>query len=271
MAKVELALCQMHVSVEKEKNLEKAAEMIRKAAARGAQIVALPEMFNTPYSSKFFQKFAEEAGGETFQFLASLAKELSIYLVGGSIPEADGDRIYNTSFSFDREGNLVGRHRKVHLFDIDVKGGVSFKESDTLSAGKDMTIFDTEYGKIGVAICYDIRFPEWYRHMALEGVKLVLLPGAFNMTTGPAHWDLTLRARAVDNQIYFAAISPAREVGGRYQAYGHSCVVSPWGEFCGKTDSRESIVYAQIDLDYIDEVREQLPLLAHRRPELYTF
>ena len=265
----QIALCQTHVSMEKEQNLAKAEAMIREAAAKGAQVAALPEMFNCPYSNKYFREYAEETGGKTVRLLSSLAKELKIYLVGGSIPELDQGNVYNTSFSFNRDGEIIGRHRKIHLFDVDVKGGVRFKESETLIPGESVTVLNTEYCKIGVAICYDVRFPELFRKMALDGTRLVILPAAFNMTTGPAHWELIMRARALDNQIYFAAVSPARDTEGPYQAYGHSCVVNPWGEFCGKTDSRESIVYAEIDLAYLEAVRDQLPLLKHRRPSLY--
>lgn len=265
----QLALCQMKVEMDKQKNLGKAESMIRTAAGRGARLVALPEMFNCPYSNKYFREYAEEGTGETVRLLSSLAKELNIILIGGSIPELDNDKVYNTCFSFDNTGQLIGRHRKIHLFDIDVKGGIRFMESETLTPGDTMTILDTEFCKIGVAICYDVRFPELFRKMALADARLVILPGAFNMTTGPAHWDLTMRARALDNQIYFAAVSPARDTDGPYQAYGNSCVVNPWGEFCGRTDAGESIVYAEINLDYVDDIRNQLPLLKHRRPSLY--
>lgn len=264
-----IALCQMKVSEDKKENLVKAEAMIREAVEKGAQVVALPEMFNCPYSNKYFREYAEDESGETVKRLSSIAKELGIYLIGGSIPEIEEDKVYNTCFSFDKQGGIIGRHRKAHLFDINVKGGISFKESDTLTPGNEITLIDTDFGKIGVAICYDVRFPEMFRSMALSGAKLIVLPAAFNMTTGPAHWDLTMRARALDNQVYFAAVSPARDVEGPYQAYGHSCLVSPWGEFCGKTDSLESIVFGRIDTDHIDSIREQLPLLKHRRPELY--
>ena len=265
----QLALCQMKVGMDKKKNLSTAEAMVRKAAERGAKVVALPEMFNCPYSNKYFREYAEGEKGETVRFLSSLAKELKIYLIGGSIPELDQDHVYNTSFSFDKEGNMIGKHRKVHLFDIDVKGGILFKESETLTPGEHMTVFETEFCKIGVAICYDVRFPELFRKMTLAGAKLIVLPGAFNMTTGPAHWELTMRARALDNQIYFAAVSPARDTEGAYQAYGNSCIATPWGEFCGKTDYRESIVFAELDMEFVDSIRDQLPLLKHRKPDLY--
>lgn len=265
----QLALCQMPVVEDKATNLRKAGEMVRIAVSRGADMVALPEMFNCPYSNEFFREYAESEEGISWTYLSMLAKELDVYLIGGSIPELSGSDVYNTSYSFDRQGRQIGKHRKAHLFDIDVKGGIRFVESETLSSGTWSTVFDTEFCKVGVAICYDVRFPELIRRMTLEGASLIVLPAAFNMTTGPAHWDLTMRARALDNQIYFAAVSQSRQIGGSYQAYGSSCVVNPWGEFCGKTDYRESVVFADIDLEFLNDIREQLPLLKHRKEELY--
>ena len=264
-----IGLCQMKGSFDKNESMKTAESFIREAAENGAEVISLPEMWNCPYSNDYFRKYAEKADGKTVSFLSKLAAELGIYLIGGSIPELDGDKVYNTSFSFDRSGNVIGKHRKVHLFDIDVKGGIRFMESDTLTAGKDMTVIDTEYCKIGVAICYDVRFPEWFRKMALAGAKLIILPAAFNLTTGPAHWDLTMRARALDNQVYFAANSPARDEEGPYQACGVTCVADPWGEVVSHADENECIVYADIDLERIESIRQQLPLLKHRREELY--
>ena len=142
-------------------------------------------------------------------------------------------------------------------------------ESETLTAGYHSTVINTEFGMIGIAICFDIRFPELFRKMTLEGAKLIILPGAFNMTTGPAHWELTIRARALDNQVYFAACSPARSMEGPYVAFGNSCISNPWGELCGKTDGNESNVYADIDFGYVDRIRDQLPLLKARKPDVY--
>lgn len=264
-----IALCQMLGSMDKEESKAKAKKMIQEAAANGAQVVVLPEMWNTPYSNDYFREYAEPQEGPTVRFLSDLAKENDIYLIGGSISELDQDKVYNTSYSFNRKGELIGKHRKVHLFDIDVDGGIRFMESDTLTAGEDTTVIETEYCKIGVAICYDVRFPELSRNMALEGAKVIVLPAAFNMTTGPVHWDLTMRARALDNQVYFAACSPARDMEGVYQAYGNSCIATPWGDFLAHTDENESIVYGDIDLDHVEAVRRQLPLLQHRRKELY--
>ena len=264
-----IGLCQMKGSFDKKESMAIAERHIREAAGNGAQVISLPEMWNCPYSNDYFRQYAEAEDGETVKFLSDLAAKLGIYLVGGSIPELDDDKVYNTSFSFDKSGNIIGKHRKVHLFDIDVEGGIRFMESDTLTAGKDMTVIDTEFCKIGVAICYDVRFPEWFRKMTLAGAKLIMLPAAFNMTTGPAHWDLTMRARALDNQVYFAANSPARDETGPYLAYGGSCIASPWGDFISHADENECIVYGDIDLDHVEAIRQQLPLLKHRREELY--
>lgn len=272
-----IALCQITGSADKELNMHRAETAVREAAGEGAGIVCLPEMWNCPYSNDYFRKYAESSDGPSVRFMSSLASELGITLIGGTIAELDDDRVYNTSFCFGPEGELLGRHRKVHLFDIDLEGKFRFMESDTLTAGKDETVFDVtvegdngpETCRVGVAICYDVRFPEWFRKMALDGAQLIFLPAAFNTTTGPAHWDVTMRARAVDNQVYFAANAPARDDNGIFKAYGNSCIVDPWGKFLSHADEKECIIYGDVDLNYIDEVRRQLPLLKHRREELY--
>lgn len=267
--KFKIALCQMAGSFDKSESMKKAEEFVTRAADSGADVVSLPEMWNCPYSNDFFRQYAEKEDGETTAFLANIAKKNDIYLIGGSIPELAGGKVYNTSFIFDRKGRKIGRHRKAHLFDIDVKGGIRFMESDTLTAGDSATVVETEYCRIGVAICYDVRFPELTRKMALEGAKAVILPAAFNMTTGPAHWEMSMKARALDNQIYFAACSPARDESGPYAAYGHSLIADPWGRVISSTQEKEDIVFGDIDTDYVDSIREQLPLLKHRREELY--
>ena len=264
-----LGLCQMKGSFDKDESMKTAERFVKEAAENGAQVISLPEMWNCPYSNDYFREYAEPADGRTVEFLSRLAEDAGAYLIGGSIPELEGDKVYNTSFCFDPKGGLIGRHRKVHLFDIDVAGGIRFMESETLTAGEELTVLDTEYCRIGVAICYDVRFPEWFRKMALAGAKLIVLPAAFNMTTGPAHWDLSMRARALDNQVYFAANSPARDEAGPYQAFGGSCVVDPWGAFVSHADEKERIVYGDVDLQRLEAVRQQLPLLKHRREALY--
>ena len=267
--KFKLGLCQMAGTMDKDETRAIADKFVREAAENGAQVISLPEMWDCPYSNDYFRDYAEPADGPTVEFMSRLAEELKVYLIGGSISELDGGRGYNTSFIFYPSGRIIGRHRKVHLFDIDVEGGIRFMESDTLTAGNELTVVDTEFCKIGVAICYDIRFPEWFRKMALAGAQLIVLPAAFNMTTGPAHWDLSIRARALDNQVYMAANAPARVEDGVYVSYGNSCIASPWGDFIAHADEKPQIIYGDIDLDRVAAVREQLPLLKHRRPELY--
>jgi predicted amidohydrolase len=259
----------MNVIDDKTTNINTADSFIKEAVKAGTDIIVLPEMWNCPYSNDYFKKYAEVEGGKTYEFLSKMADTLNVYIVGGSIPEIENDKIYNTSYIFDRNGKMIGKHRKIHLFDIDIKDGIKFMESETLTAGEKATVVETEFGKIGVGICFDVRFPELFRKMTLEGAKLIILPGAFNMTTGPAHWELTIRARALDNQVYFAACSPARSMNGHYIAFGNSCVSNPWGEFCAKTDANESIAYADIDFSYVDAIREQLPLLKARKVDAY--
>lgn len=271
MEKLKLGLCQLLVSEDKKENIKNAKEMINRAADMGAELVVLPEMFNCPYNNSYFPKYAENyPGGETIKMLSEVSKERGIYLIGGSIPEKDDKgNIYNTSFVFDKKGNIIGKHRKIHLFDIDVEGGISFKESDVLSRGDSLTIIDTEYGKIGIAICYDIRFPELFRLMSLNGVKIIIVPAAFNMTTGPAHWELLFRVRALDNQVYMIGTAPARDENASYVSYGNSIITDPWGDIVGKLDENEGILIKEIDLERVDKIRKQLPILKHLREDLY--
>ncbi len=213
--------------------------------------------------------------------MSALAKALGIYLIGGTIPELEEEsgRLYNTCFAFDRQGKRIGRHRKAHLFDIDVKErvladgtvkkGITFQESKSFSPGEGSTIIETEFGKMGIAVCFDVRFPELFRKMALEGAQLIFLPAAFNMTTGPAHWDVSMRARALDNQVFLAAAAPARDENGVYLSFGNSCVVEPFGSFIAHADEKECLLLADIDLSKVEVVREELPLLKNRRPEIY--
>ncbi|MCL6610153.1 MAG: carbon-nitrogen hydrolase family protein [Peptococcaceae bacterium] len=264
------AVCQLTVGEDKGRNIDLARRMIARAAAGGARLVVLPEMFNCPYVAGLFPRYAETyPGGETFRMLSGAAAEEKIYLVGGSVPEREGSLVYNSSFVFGPGGELLGRHRKVHLFDVDLPGGVRVKESGTLAAGGGVTVIDTGLGRIGVAICYDVRFPELIRLMTLAGAGVMVIPAAFNMTTGPAHWDTVFRCRAVDNQVYVIAASPARDAGAPYVAYGHSMIVDPWGDIVARAGEGEQVISAEIFPEKIDRVRLELPLLKHRRTDLY--
>jgi predicted amidohydrolase len=270
MNKPRVAAVQMNVNEDKMKNIANASTFIKKAAEQKADIVVLPEMFNCPYKTSNFPIYAEKEGGECYRLLSDLAAECGIYLVAGTMPERDNEgRVYNTSYAFDRKGQKIGKHRKMHLFDIAVEGGQCFKESETLTAGNEVTVFKTEFGKIGLAVCYDFRFPELSRLMVDEGAKAIIVPAAFNMTTGPAHWEVMFRSRAIDNQVYAIGTAPAREVNSCYTSYGNSIIVSPWGEVIARLDEKEGLLIETLDLDYVEKVRRELPLLAHRRKDIY--
>lgn len=265
-----IALCQSKVVDNKRENLKNAYKLISEAAANGADMVALCEMFNCPYSGEYFSSYGErEAGSETIEMLKTSAKEFGIYLIGGSMPEILNNKIYNTSFVVNANGEVIARHRKTHLFDVNIENGIRFMESEYLSPGEDITVFDTPFGKAGLCICYDIRFPEMIRSLVLRGAQIIFVPAAFNMTTGPAHWETLFKARALDNQVYMAGISPARAVDGVYTAYGHSLITDPWGRVIGEANEGQEIIYGNIDIDYENKVRDELPLLKHRKPEIY--
>ncbi len=263
------ALIQMKNSPGKSENLSRARELIREAAAGGADMAVLPEMFCCEYQNRAFIENREPAGGQIWQMLSDAAREHGIWLIGGSMPEADGRLTYNTAFVFDRNGNQAAFHRKAHLFDISVPGGQSFRESATFTAGNEITLFETEFGRMGLCICFDIRFPELCRLMALEGAQVIFCPAAFNMTTGPAHWELLFRGRAVENQVFACGCAPARDEKGSYVSYGNSIIVSPWGDILARAGPEETTLYAQLDLGLVHEVRQQLPLLFARRTDLY--
>lgn len=265
-----LALCQMNVTPDKNKNVSKAIAMIHQASTSGADIAVLPEMFSCPYDNSKFKEYSELLNdSSTIKAIAEKAMKNEIYVVAGSIPEQDGSKIYNTCVVLNRQGKIIARHRKMHLFDIDIKGKIRFMESEVLSPGNEITVVDTEFCKIGIAICYDVRFPELSRLMALEGAKVIIIPGAFNMVTGPAHWELLIRTRALDNQVYIAAASPARDISSSYIAYGNSMIASPWGSIVERACENEEIIIADIDLSEVERIRGELPVLKHRRPDIY--
>jgi omega-amidase len=281
-----IALCQMPVSANKAKNLLTAQSYLGKAAETGAKLAILPECFNCPYDTSKFAEYAEKVGevgdgsgsSRTVEMLCAAARDSGMYIIGGSLPEiSDDGSIYNTSVSISSAGAIVAKHRKVHLFDIDcsLTGGIVFKESDALSAGSAVTVFDAstvaEGMRVGVGICYDIRFPDLSMAMVRDaGASLLVFPGAFNMTTGPAHWELLARARAVDNQTFVAVCSPARwDETASYTPWGHSSVVDPWGQVVATTDHGPGIVFADLDLPRIEQVRASIPTSRQRRPDVY--
>jgi len=267
---LKIALCQLPVKADKQENLKQAVIMVQEAAVGGAQLVVLPEMFNCPYDIHCFRDYAETIpSGVSTNQLSNLARAHGLFLIGGSIPELDGHLLYNTSIVFNPKGEIIAKHRKVHLFDVSVKDGIKFTESEVLSPGNTATLFETPWGKFGLEICYDIRFPELTQKMAKDGARLVIVPAAFNMTTGPLHWELLFRSRSLDNQIFMLGTSPARNPKASYVAYGHSLAVNPWGQVLAQLDEKPGILRLDLDLSRIEEVREALPIWKQRRDDLY--
>ncbi|KAF5330629.1 hypothetical protein D9619_005715 [Psilocybe cf. subviscida] len=281
-----LSLIQLgQVGANKADNLRHAREMIVKAAQRAPKrpdIIVLPECFNSPYGHTHFPVYAETIGytpgkaydvgtsaSESVQMLSSVAKEVKTWIIGGSIPERDDGKVYNTCTVYNPEGELVAMHRKVHLFDIDIPGKIKFKESETLTGGTTVNSFDTGFAKIGLGICYDIRFPELAMIAARQGCNVLVYPGAFNLTTGPLHWELLQRSRAVDNQIFFSMCSPARDLTAGYHAWGHSMVVDPMGRVLSEAGEGEEILYAEIDPSVMAETRAGIPVTVQRRFDVY--
>jgi len=268
--KFKLALIQLTVGPNKLDNLKRATQLIKEAATNGAQLVTLPECFNSPYGTGYFAEYAETLDQESANCLSTAASDNKVHVIGGSFPEKKDGKLFNTCMVWGPKGDLLAVHRKMHLFDIDIPGKIRFQESETLSPGNELTTFQFgEYCQVGIGICYDMRFAEMAQLYAKKGCQLLVYPGAFNTTTGPAHWELLQRSRAVDNQVYVATASPARIADSTYKAWGHSSVVSPWGEVIATTEHDEDIVYADIDLEYLHQIRDQIPLTRQRRTDVY--
>ncbi|KAI1459172.1 carbon-nitrogen hydrolase [Annulohypoxylon moriforme] len=279
---LKLSLIQLASGPDKAANLSHARDLVLQAARDGAKLVVLPECFNSPYGCEYFPSYAETllpyppspTQAPSYHALSSMASEAGVFLVGGSIPEADPDpatkKYYNTSLTFGPDGKLLGTHRKVHLFDIDIPGKITFRESEVLFPGNKVTLIDLPgYGKIAVAICYDVRFPELATIAARRGAFALIYPGAFNTTTGPLHWSLLGRARAMDNQIYVALCSPARDKGASYPAYGHTLIVDPMARVLEEAGEGESVVSWELDGKVVEETRRNIPLVTQRRFDVY--
>lgn len=275
-SKLRAALIQLKTSPIKHENFTCVASLLRQTVAQNDKLdlVVLPECFNSPYSVQLFRKYCEASpSGETTQFLSDIAKEHKITLVGGSFPESDDGVIYNTSLVFNSSGEIIAKHRKTHLFDVDIPGKISFQESRVLGAGSSNTVFTLpgQNRNVGLGICYDLRFPE-VAHVATRAPHnafMMVYPGAFNTTTGPLHWEPLARARAIDNQCYVLMCSPARDLEAKYKAYGHSLVVDPMGKVLMEANKDEQVLVCEIDPGMVDTVRQNIPTGHQRRFDLY--
>ena len=228
-------------------------------------MIVLPEMFVTPYENRYFNQNSIQKNDENYQFISQLAKKYNVFLVAGSVPEKHHEKLYNTSFVFNPKGEEIAKYRKIHLFQVEYPDGTTYSEGDVLSAGEKITTFDTPFGKIGVIICFDARFPKLARKLRKKGVKMIVAPAAFNDFTGPLHFDLTFRARAMDNQLFMVAASPSSNSFGEYNVYGHSLVVDPYGKIIEQLDKAEDVIITTVDFNLIDEVRKAIPIVKNEK------
>jgi deaminated glutathione amidase len=261
------AAVQMLASDDKAANLKEAKHWVRHGAADGARVIALPEVFIWRGSKKLERQFAEPIPGPSSTAMAELARELGIYLLAGSILEeiAGSQKAYNTSLLFGPTGRVIGSYRKIHLFDVDLANGVSLRESDTRAHGEALEVAKTDLCSMGLSVCYDLRFPELYRGLAGHGADLIFIPSAFTAYTGEAHWETLLRARAIENQVYIIAPDQFGKSTKSFETHGHSMIVDPWGQVIAELPDGPGVITAEIDLDYLGNVRAELPALKHRR------
>lgn len=260
------AAIQMSAGSDKGANLERAERLIRLAASHGAALIALPETFNWRGKRAQESEAAETQDGESIGLVSRLARELKVHIVAGSFTErSGGEKNYNTSILIGSDGAVMAAYRKIHLFDVDLPGRVTVRESESKIGGAETACTGTTLGAIGLSICYDVRFPELYRRLTFAGAKVITVPSCFTFTTGEAHWEPLLRARAIENQVY--VIAPAQfgpNVHG-FSDYGNTMIIDPWGRVLGRASDQETIVIAPIDLHYLDRVRNELPALSHVR------
>lgn len=263
---------QMHCSADRADDLARAATLLAEAADRGAELVVLPELFASLGRNADMRAAAEPLDGPTVAWASALAQQHRCSILAGSFVERDGEELFNTSCLLDPAGTLVAHYRKVHLFDVDVEGATS-RESDSFSAGDDAVVATLPDGtKLGLTICYDLRFPELFRIEAIRGAQLIAVPSAFTAATGADHWELLVRARALENQVALIAAAQSGTSPDGVQRHGHALIVDAWGTVLAEAPGEgDAVIVAEVDLDAMAQVRRRLPSLANRRPEAYRW
>ena len=267
-----VALVQINSQDDKAANLERGEALVAQAATWGPDLVVLPELWTYLGPRKRHAEVAEPIPGETSELLARLAVRYGFWIVGGSYLEAveGAERFYNTSVVVSPDGEIVARYRKLHLFDIEVEGK-AYRESATMMPGSETVVIDAARTRVGLTICYDLRFPELYRRLADRGARLVTVPSAFTMETGKDHWEPLLRTRAIENQVFALAAAQCGPHPPANACYGNTMIVDPWGTVLARAGYREGVVVANLDLGEQARLRESLPALQHRRQDLFTF
>lgn len=265
-----ISVVQMNSQNDKSANIAEAVRLIKEAAASAPDLIALPEYFAfLGFGPEDMQASAEElpaageAGGEAHSTLSALAKELGITIHAGSICEKHGNRFYNTTIVFDPEGTDIARYRKIHLFDVDVPGGASYRESDSVARGDQLVTYKAGSATVGCGICYDLRFPELFRGLRDRGANVIVLPAAFTLMTGKDHWEVLLRARAIETQCYIVAPAQIFEHGSGKACFGHSMIIDPWGQIVAMVPDQVGVATATIDLDRLEQIRVKLPVAQH--------
>jgi len=267
-----IAACQMNSQADRAANLATAGRLIDEAVDQSADFVALPEYFNLYGTMDQVLENAEPLHGPTAEFLRRKAREHKIYLHGGSFAQKEdgNDKCSFTNLVFDPQGEIIAHYRKIHLFDIDIAERASGNESDIANPGKEMVTFETELGQFGLTICYDLRFPELFRSLTLAGARVVFLPAAFTLYTGKDHWETLIRARAIENQIFMVAPAQIGTYAPGKQCFGSTMIVDPWGTVLARAPETESVVVADINFERQDKIRNDLPNLKNRQPEVYA-
>jgi predicted amidohydrolase len=266
------AAVQLNSTDDKERNLEAAERLVRDAARDGAELIALPEKWNLLGPGEALRTGAEDLDGPTLSAVRSWARELGVHLVAGSISErvAERDKLSNTSVLVGPDGEVEAAYRKIHMFDVDV-GGVAYRESEHEEPGTEIVVAHAADVPSGLTVCYDLRFPELYRILAVRGARVITVPAAFTLHTGKDHWEPLLRARAIENQAFVLAPNQIGEAPPHYNSYGRSMIIDPWGVPLATAPDEQCFVAADLDFALQDRIRESLPSLANRRPESYRW
>jgi len=265
-----VAAAQLNSTDDRTRNLATAERLVRAAAADGAELVALPEKWNLLAGGEALLAAAEPLNGPSLEAARGWARELGIHLLAGSICERGEEAAFNTSVLIGPDGSDVAAYRKIHMFDVEV-GGVSYRESEYERAGEEIVTAPVGDLELGLSVCYDLRFPELYRILALRGARLIAVPSAFTLATGRDHWEVLLRARAVENQAFVLAPNQYGEAPPHHSSFGRSAIVDPWGTVLATAPDGECFIAADIDLEAQDRIRDSLPSLANRRPQAYAW
>ncbi|XP_055851391.1 omega-amidase NIT2-like [Episyrphus balteatus] len=272
---MKIALLQLPVGSDPTTNVNRAVEAVKQAKAKNPdlKVAILPECFNGPYGTEFFAQYAEKVPqGPTCQVLSKLAKSLGLYLIGGTVIEqVDGGDLFNTCTVWSPDGKLIGKYRKMHLFDVSSEDGTSmqFNESSALKPGNEFMVFEIENRKFGIGICHDMRFDEFARVYRKEGCDIIVYPSSFCIAHGPMYWELLQRSRANDNHVFVVTVSSARDENADYVSYGHSMVVDPCGRVMCEASEKCETVIADIDFTMVDDIRKQIPIYGQRRTDIY--